>query len=211
MVIKVFTGKGALDRLGKKKVLSNKALTRRVRAISGTKGERLTVAHNVINNITLVGNTAQVFPLTTLNQLGNKTLHNVRCFVRWQSIINSANRLIVWEDIQNTSTAVTPDNILALENDIMSTYSADIELMHPFSAKRLEKNLQSKPRLRIIKDMMWADAEPVAGVDIVKLFRFDIKLNGRKTDTDLGWGILIMSDKANTPIDIQYLVDHTTD
>ncbi len=211
MVIKVFTGKGALDRLGKKKVLSNKALTRRVRAISGTKGERLTVAHNVINNITLVANAAQLFPMTTLNQLGNKTLHNVRCFVRWQSIINSANRLIVWEDIQNTSTAVIAGNVLALENDIMSTYSADIELMHPFSAKRLEKNLQSKPRLRIIKDMMWSDAEPVADVDVIKLFRFDIKLNGRKTDTDLGWGILIMSDKANTPIDIQYLVDHTTD
>lgn len=210
MTLKVFTGKGALERLGKKKVLSNKALTRRVRAISGTKGTRVTVQQNVVNAITLVANTAQLFPLSILNALSNVILHNVRVFVRWQSIINSANRLIVWEDIQATSTAIVSATILERENDIMSAYQSDGELMHPFSAKRLDKNLGTFPRVRILKDMMWTDSENVAGVDIIKLFRFDIKLSNRKSDTDLSWGIFIMSDQSNTPIDIQYTVDHTT-
>lgn len=213
MTVFVNTGKGnILER--KKKVLSNKALTRQVRTMRGKRGKRVLVSQNVLNNISLNANTAQVFKLTTLSNLSSATLHSCRFFVRWESVANSANRIIVAEDIQYTSADADPDSILDNPTDLMSPYQTDEESMHPFSAKRKEKNLPTKSRFRILKDMMWTDSRQIVGDgtnNIIKLFRFDLKLHGRKSDTDLGWVLLVHSDQNNTPIDIQYIVDHTAE
>ncbi len=209
MTIKFVSEGSVVGGAFKKKVLSNKSLTRRVRGLSGKEGYRKSTTINLYNGVTLVANTADI-NYTGIKDAGDAKFHAIRFFVRWQSIINSANRLIVFEDTQHATgaDAVVAD-ILAVTTDVFSAYKGAEDDVHPFSAKRLDKNLKNEPRIRIIKDMMWADAEPVATVDVIKMFRFDVRLNGRKQDSSWDIGVLIMSDQANTPIDIQYNLDYT--
>ncbi len=194
---------------GKRTALSNRQLTRRVRTLTGKEGRRLTVGQNLYDGVTLVANTADINYMTTLNSLSNHIIHKVRFFVRWQSIINSLNRLIVFEDTRPSQGDAAVAQILAVTTDPFSSYVLDPESVHPFSAKRGDKNLETVSRVRILKDFMWTDAEPVAGVDVIKAMKFDVNFRGRKSDSDLSWGLLIMADQANTPIDIQYIVDAT--
>lgn len=207
MTIK-FRGEGQIGQ-GKKKVLSNKSLTRRVRGLSGKEGKRESAGdESFIDGITLAANVGQVFYLAGLNSVVESKIHTVRFFIRWQSIINSCNRIIVFEDIRPAQGNVVIGGIL-FEASINSLYTVGAQGVHPFSAKRLNKNVGDKHRIRILKDMMWADAEPIADVDIVKLFRFDLNLRGRRSSAGLSWGMVIISDKANTPIDVQYQYDYT--
>ncbi len=191
----------------KRTALSNKQLTRRVRGLTGKEGNRQMMTQNLANAVTLVANTPQILYMTTLNSLDNFLIHRVRFFVRWQSVINSLNRLIVFEDTRPSQGDAIVGDILTVVADTFSAY--DTNTVNPLGAKRRDKNLQDIPRIRILKDLMWTDAEPVAGVDVIKAMKFDINFRGRKSDADLSWGVLIMADQANTPIDIQYNGDIT--
>ena len=191
----------------KRAALSNRQLTRRVRGLTGKEGNRAMVQQNLYDGVTLVANTADINYMTTLNGLDDTKIHRVRFFVRWQSIINSLNRLIVFEDTRPAQGNAVVGDILQNVGDTFSAY--DTAQVHSFSASRTDKNVGDSPRIRILKDFMWADAEPVAGVDVIKSMKFDINFRGRKSDTGLSWGVLIMADQANTSIDIQYLGDIT--
>lgn len=211
MTIKVFTGPGALEKLqGKKSTLSNKALTRSVRALRGKEGQRSMVSQNLLNGITLAANTAQIFYMTTLNSLDSVKIHSVRYYVRWQSIINSANRLIVFEDIRAVQGNAVVADILDVATDVFSAIDPTVWNYGVRRGSSAVKNFPDISRIRILKDTLWTDAEPVATVDVIKTMIFTINFHGRKSKTGLQWGVLVMSDKSNTPIDIQYLVDHTS-
>ena len=179
MSIKVFTGPGALAKIqGKKPILSNKALTRQVRALHGKEGQRTMLVQNLINNVTLVANTAQIFYLTTINGAEDTIIHSLRFYIRWQSVINSANRLIIFEDVRAAQGNAAAALVLATVGDVFSAY---VGTVHPFSAKRLNKNLGLEPRIRILRDTMFADNEVVADVDNIKTIKFDMNFRGRKT------------------------------
>ncbi len=185
----------------KKKVLSNKALTRRVRALTGKEGIKLTTGQNLFDNETLAANTAEIAYMTTLNSLDNHLIHTVRFFVTWQNITNSTNRIIVFEDTRPSQGNAVAADILVDATEVLSRYATAV---HPFSAKRLDKNIGDTRRIRILKDIAWHEAEQLLNVDVISVRKFDINFGGRKLDAKLSWGVLINANQANSPIDIQY-------
>lgn len=187
----------------KKPVLTNRQLTRRVRGLTGLEGARKTLFQNLYNNVTLVANTADINYLTA--PVTNRLIHTMRFWLRYQSVANSMTRLIVFEDTQPSQGNAVVGDILELPEPF-SSYPITV---HPYSARRQDKNLKTARRIRILRDFMWTANEPVAGADHVKAMKFDIKLFGRKTDEDIGYGVLIISDQANTPVDLQVLWDLT--
>lgn len=188
---------------GKKPVLTNRQLTRRVRGLSGLEGARKTLFQNLYNDVTLVANTADINYLTA--PVTNRLIHTFRFWLRFQSISNSLNRLIVFEDTQPSQGNAVSADILELAEPF-SSYPITV---HPYSARRQDKNLKTARRIRILRDFMWSANEPVANADHVKAMKFDIKMFGRKTDEDIGYGVLIISDANNTPVDLQVLTDLT--
>ena len=207
--IKVFTGPGALDRLhGKKPVLSNKSLTRRVRALTGLEGERITTAfQNLLNGAVLTGGTAEIVYLAGLNALTNTLIHKVRF---WMNIVGAANdstvRIMIVEDTQLQAAALVEADIIEVPGDPFSSYSQGGADIHPFSSKRLNKNLPLISRARVIKDIMFSQVNGT--FTDVKAMKFDINYRGRKADNNTGWLLFVLSDQANT-VDIQMLADVT--
>ncbi len=206
--IKVFTGPGALDRLhGKKPVLSNKSLTRRVRALTGLEGERITTAfQNIFNDVTLTINTSEIVYFAGLNGLTNTLIHKVRF---WINVVGAAAdstvRILIIEDTQLQATNLVEGDILET-SDPFSSYSQGGADIHPFSAKRLNKNLPLISRGRILKDMMFSQV--TGSLTDVKALKFDINYRGRKADNNTGWLVLVISNQANV-IDMNILADVT--
>lgn len=67
-----------LDKASRKKVLSNKALTSRVRGLTGQEGRRKYKEQKLYDGVSLVANTADINYLTELNGLSNHVIHNLR-------------------------------------------------------------------------------------------------------------------------------------
>ncbi len=209
MPIRVFTGPGALERLqGKKPVLSNKSLTRRVRALTGKEGERVTSAfQNLYDNVTLAAGTADIRYLAGLNALTNTLIHKMRVWVNVEgAAMNSTVRILVLEDTQLQATDLLVAAILQVPADPFSSYKQESENIHPFGAKRLNKNLPSISRARVIKDIMFSQINN--SETEVKTMKFDINYRGRKADQNTGWLFLVLSSQANT-VNIQVLADIT--
>ncbi len=203
MVIK-FVSEGIV---GRKPVLSNKSLTRRVRALTGTEGIRITDTQNLYDNVTLVGGTADIRYTGQLNIQNNLLLHKMRVWVNVDSpAMNSTVRIIVLEDTQLKATDLVVADILANVTDPFSSYKDGRADVHPFGAKRLNKNLPLIYRSRVIKDIMFSQINNSESE--VKAMKFDINFRGRKVDDNTGWLFLVLSNQANI-VDIQYLVDIT--
>ena len=206
--IKVFTGPGALDRLhGKKPVLSNKSLTRRVRALTGLEGERITTAfQNIFNDVTLTANTSEIVYFAGLNGLTNTLIHKVRF---WINVVGAASdstvRILIIEDTQLQATNLVEGDILET-SDPFASYSQGGADIHPFSAKRLNKNLPLISRARVLKDMMFSQVNGT--LTDIKALKFDINYRGRKADNNTGWLVLVISSDANV-IDMNILADVT--
>ncbi len=209
MVLKVFTGPGALERLqGKKPILSNKALTRRVRALTGKEGERITTAfQNLYDNVTLAANVADIRYIAGLNGLTNTLIHKMRVWVNVDGVgMNSTVRIMILEDTQLRATDLLVAGILQVPADPFSSYKQESVDIHPFSAKRLNKNLPTISRARVIKDIMFSQINNTETE--VKSMKFDINYRGRKADNNTGWLFLVLSDQANV-VNIQVLADVT--
>lgn len=114
----------------------------------------------------------------------------------------------MFEDTDKGDTDLVVGEILA-ESVPHSAYVENLFDVHPFSAKRLNKNLGSTYRCRIIKDMLFSNTLSIAGQDKPFARMFDVRYNGRKTDSRLEWGMLVISSQADTPVDINYGMDIT--
>ncbi len=190
---------------GKKSVLSNKALTRRVRALTGTEGERTTGFQNLYNAVTLGVNSSDINYLAGMNSLTNSLIHRMRVWVNITAVANSTTRIIVFEDTQLSATDLVSANILQIEEPF-SSYAQDGAVVHPWSAKRLNKNIGSIARCRILKDIIIGQTL-TANTRVARMF--DVNFHGRRADQQVGWGFLVISDQMNV-VDIQVLVDSTS-
>ncbi len=191
---------------GRKAVLSNKSLTRRVRALGGTEGKRITDTQNLYNNVTLTAGTAEIKYTGQVNILRNQLLHKMRVWVNIKSVTDSTTRIILLEDTQLKATDLLVAGILASPADPWSSYKDGSIDIHPFGAKRLNKNLPDIYRARVLKDMLFSHV--IGSESEVKAIKFDINFSGRKLSDNYGWLFLILSNGANV-VDLQYLVDIT--
>ncbi len=196
-----------LDRAARKKILSNKALTSRVRGLTGTEGRRKYKEQKLYDDVTLVANTADINYLTELNGLSNHIIHNLRFWINYVAVANGHTRIILFEDTDKGDTDLIVGEILA-ESVPHSPYVENLFDVHPFSAKRLNKNLGSTYRCRILKDISFSN-NLNSGATKAFSRMFDVRYNGRKTDSRLEWGMLVISSQADTPVDINYGMDIT--
>ncbi len=207
MTIKFVSQGSVAGGVFKKRVLSNKALTSRVRGLSGTEGKRKYKEEKLYDGVTLVSNTADINYLAELNGLSNTIIHTLRFFINYVAVANGFTRIILFEDTDKGDTNLVVGEILS-EAAPHATYVEDGTSIHPFSAKRLNKNLETTHRCRIIKDMLWSN-NLNSGATKMTSRSFDVRYNGRKTDSRLEWGMLVISSAADTPININYGMDIT--
>ncbi len=192
----------------KRPVLSNKSLTKRVRGLTGNEGRRKVSTQKLYDGVTLTANDADINYMTTLNALSNSMIHSVRFWINYVAVANGFTRIIVFEDTDKGATNLLVAAILT-EEVPHSSYVVNLFDVHPFSAKRLNKNLgHGTYRCRILKDILWSN-NLNSGATKAASRQFDIQFNGRKTDTRLEWGVLVISSQADTPVDINYSIDFT--
>lgn len=203
MVVKVFTGPGALARLNKKPVLSNKSLSRRVRALSGQEGTRVMENEIIYGDTVLVGGTSAINYLNTLNALENDTLHRIRFYLDYVTTATNVLRIIFFEDRQATSAEAITNDILALEL-YNSGYANDVQ---PFSAKNNNKNLDGKPRFRIIKDMFISSVTGTHTSEIARMF--DVPMHNRKSSALVDFGFYVLAKATGATISIKANYDYT--
>ncbi len=193
---------GKIFRGNKKPVLSNKALTKRIRSLTGKEGARDSFPLSIFNNVTLQVDTLEIIYLN-LKQFTDSLIHKIRVFVAITAPASCYFRLMLLEDQRDDAADLTAGDILIQELTWAAYGSAEI---HPFSAKRLEKNLDKKFQGRVVKDMLFAmnfDVTPEK-----KIFKFDVPFNGRKIDGTADWLIAIISDVACN-VNVQVEVDKT--
>ncbi len=189
---------------GRKSVLSNKSLTRQVRGLKGKEGLRTTTSHNLYNNVTLVANTSDINYISSLNGLTNTKVHRMRVWVHLTAVANSVTRIIVFEDTAKVATNLVSAGILTAEEPF-SSYIQGGKIVHPWSAKRTDKNIDGPARCRILKDVYLAQTM-TANTKVARMF--DVNFHSRNTSPQLEWGFLVISDQGNV-IDINLLVDST--
>ncbi len=194
---------GRIFRGNKKKVLSNKALTKRVRSLTGIEGKRDGFVLSIFNNVTLVVNTQEIIYIN-LKQFVDTIIHKIRVNVAITAPASCYFRLMLLEDQRDDAPDLTGGDILVQELPWAGYATTDIQ---PFSSKRLEKNLAKKFQGRIVKDMLFAMNFDVTAEK--KMFKFDVPFNGRKIDGSADWLISCISDVACI-VDIQVSVDRTT-
>ncbi len=193
---------GQIFRSTKKKVLSNKALTKRVRGLTGKEGARDSLALAVYNNVTLVANT-QSIKYIDLKQFKDSLIHTMRVWVAITTPESCYFRLILLEDSKSEAPNLLPGDILVQQ---VPWGAYGIAKIQPFASKRLEKNLDTQYQGRIVKDMPFAMNFDVT--DEKKFFRFDVNFNGRKIDGASDWLFILISDEACV-VDLQVHVDKT--
>lgn len=206
MTVSVFTGKDALLKLhGKKKVLSNKALTRRVRGLSGQEGQRVQTLSQPFNNITLDASTATIAYVGEFNALTNDLIHKLRINIHCVTNEDSTLRIILFEDNQPRTDEAEAVSILSTIVDTWSAYAIGV---HPVGAGRNTKNIEGHPRrIRILRDMLVSQSLNDRSERYVRLMDVNY-FNRKKTLENFEIALLVMS--TGTPlVDIQILIDHT--
>ncbi len=202
MVIKVFTGPGALQRLSGKKVMSNKSLSQRVRALSGLEGTRKQVNQDLYNEVATAADVADINYMGIMNALNNVSFHRLRFWLELTVAADSSNRIIVFEDRQASAAEAAVGDILVSGK----THSPYATASHPFSAKSNNKNLDGMPRIRILKDIYFSGVLSQITEKVVKIF--DVPLHNKKGTDLTDYGVLIITS-AVTTVDLEYLLDFT--
>ncbi len=195
-------GKLFLASKPKKKVLSNKSLTQRVRALGGTEGDREMRSETVENATTLTANTANINYIDIV-ETTSELLHSVRLFISMVAPADGISRVIIFEDGEPALTETPASLILSNVADVFSSY---ITSVHPFATKRTHKNFNDLPRVRILRDFAISQSLQDSSERWFKIVT--IPMYGRKLQGRLGIGILTMSSVA-TVVDIQVNTDVT--
>ncbi len=201
-----FVGEGRVGQpLRKKKVLSNKALTRRVRALSGQEGQRTSTVGAIFSAVTLTAGTADINYITGINGLTDDLLHRCKFYIHAVALADSTLRIILFEDNEPDVADLTVTGILSSESAFTNITSAD---MQPWGAGRKAKNIEASPRrTRILRDILVPQTLTDKSERYMRIL--DVNFYGRrKTVENFDLGFLVLSTAA-TVVDITFNLDHT--
>lgn len=202
----------------KKKVLSNKALTQRVRALTNTSGERLHLGHGLYTAATLAAATAQLNYFDEagqpLFQTGGEAIHHyyiahiqLSCSTAGGSVV----RLIYGWD--NQPAYDDGDDIIAgdvLESPTIPSSNYNDQTALPMKEAN-NKNSAENPRAIIVKDLLIPLIANEKKAFNVKLPLYNKKTNGATaTKSKFRPFMLALSDVSSTfnmYVDYFYTVD----
>ncbi len=189
----------------KKKVLSNKALTTRVRSISGKEGSRLTLADNVFDAVTLTANTLDINALANTNGLTNSRIHNMRIWLHANTPADCQLRIIIVQDMKVVQAPPVVADILANTADPFSAYTATAGKVLPYDVSPGFKNLAVAFEVRIIRDFMMPMVLATHTERIARIINIPLHgISSRHAD----YFICLMSSAA-VVCDVQTTTSHT--
>ena len=183
-----------------KKVLNNKQLTRRVRALANTEGELQMKGGNPVS-LALTANTGVIYYLDNLvPQAEDLRLHYIRFFGRIDAAASSYTRILFIRDNEPDSTDLTAGGVLENGNNYQSRYrntGNDVA----FGSKKFDnKNYDGPRRVQIIWDRLYSH---VASTHTAKVsFIKTSSMYGIKTSEKCRYAFVVVSDAANT-VDIE--------
>jgi len=198
----------------RKKVLSNKALTGKVRSLTKNVGQRITdpiTASDAFSSVTLTNGTADMNYLDTVGNymsvpIDNSVYHYMDLWFKLTSTAGSLVRIICGLDMLGSATGV-PADILQEPTQVASGYDAD----NAASEKEFaHSNRKSAFEHAIIKDL---SVSLVANEP--RLFRVRVPLRGRKAITKAGearrpW-VLCLANSADAIVSVAGHLVYTRD
>lgn len=200
-----FVSEGRVGGPMKKKVLSNKALTRRVRALTGNEGQRTVTVGAIYSAVTLTAGTADINYVTGINSMTDNLLHRCKFYIHVVAPADSTLRIVLFEDNEPDQTELVVTGILNSASVFTNITATD---MQPWGAGRKAKNIEAAPRrTRILRDIL----VPQVLQDRTERFMriLDVNFFGRrKTIENFALGFLVMSSQAAV-VDITFNIDHT--
>ncbi len=183
----------------KKKVLTNKALTRQVRALSGKEGARIHTGGLLYSAVTLTAGTADInyFDDATLFFAGNTSInHYYDCSIKLLAAAQATVRILYCFDEHFDGTNLVASEIFETVDNSASNY-LDGDVNNMKEAKN--KNRREQYRCVVVRDMIIALE---AGVP--KAFRIRFPLFNRKSIEASGANqttflpfILALADESN--------------
>jgi len=190
----------------KKHVLSNKQLTRQLRSIKGTNGQRFKNPNPSLlySNVTLAAGTADLnyfVDSSTVSNVAQKTLHYINAYVKLlcTSASGATIRLIYGFDEEGRADG-SASEILDTATDSSSCYASECAAI----AETRHKNRQKKYRHAVVRDMMipLIANEP-------KMLRLRLPLYNRIQRYDgTEWSfrpwMLALSDEASSTISVGF-------
>ncbi len=192
----------------KRKVLSNKQLTTKVRALMGTKGHSIHLSANLFGAVSLVAGTADINYFDDAGLLAAAAVnHYYDCHI---SLLTSTAggatvRILYCFDEDYDDTNVTVADILAITTDSRSGYLST-------AVKNLKearhKNSLKKSRIVVVKDMLipLINGEPKAFNIRLPLFNKVFKQIGGEINFEFLPFILALADEADVVMTMG--VDH---
>lgn len=192
---------------GRKPVLSNRQLTRQVRSIKGTQGQRDKAGAVTASGVTLTAGTARI---DNYGSIADSLVHYVdfRIKLLCSTAGGATCRLIFFADEQYDGTGVVIADILNAPTDSVSPYLDDKCL--PIKEAR-HKNRKFDARVVVYDDRTISlnNGEP-------KFFKVRMKLNGRRFREKDGTvlprlGVMALADESNCTYSLSYDRYYTTD
>lgn len=187
-------------RMKSKKVLNNKQLTRKIRALANTEGELQMKGGNPVS-VTLTANSGVLSYLNNLvPQAEDLKLHYIRFFGRIDATVTSYTRILFIRDNEPDSTDLTAADVLENGNNFQSRYRNTGNDVAFGSKKYDDKNYDGPRRVQIIWDRLYSHVAltQTENVSFIKTSN----MYGIKTNEKCRYAFVIVSNAANT-VDIE--------
>lgn len=178
---------------GKKPVLSNKQLTRRIRRLDNSQGELKTTVEQLYNTVTLTANVADINYCTNLaNQNLDGRYHYSDMLLSIEAAGDSFTRCIFFRDWYPNDADLSAGEILNSGTDYSSGYVADVVFG---SIKPNHKNWDEPRRVEILWDKLFSHSTTGSSDRVAFQKRF--KWYGLRPAERCRIGMLIISTAAN--------------
>lgn len=208
----------AMNTTSKKKVLSNKSLTKQVRALKGTEGERKLTGELIYNAVTLTAGTADINYFAASGVFTSTAecpmvLHSLDVKMKFlcATAAGATVRLLLCFDEHYNGTGIVASDIF-----YTSTGSNSVAPYNQYNTRSVKtyknKNLDQTPRCVVIRDTIISlnQNEP-------KVVSFKVPLFNRKV-MDIGVAdylkphpfMCLLADEANVTASVAYTLDYTT-
>lgn len=180
----------------KKKVFTNKSLTRQVRALKGTEGRLVTGNDHLYNAHTLTANTGVIEYIDNVpGTTENARYKHLRMFVdiRAQAATDVV-RMCIIKDNDFHAAAITPSDFID-NSQPNGAYKSTGDVAFKISSKN--KNWAAQPRIEVVKDYL-------LGFDTSRLYRsmiIDVPLHNAKLQGVSKYAIYFQSS-ATTTVDV---------
>lgn len=191
---------------GKKPVLSNRQLTRKVRTLDNQQGQRTYTGSAMASAVTLTAGTARI---DTAAGLADSTVHYIDYVIKAVATAGATLRLIFFMDELYAGTAAVVGDILAAPTDSASHYSTNDTIL-PLKEAR-HKNREFDARVVVYEDrtIPLIANEP-------RFFKVRQRMNGRKFRNNDGninprFGVMALADEANVTYSINRMLYYTVD